>query len=126
MVSFRQLLEININGGMYIHRSQMPQIDNHESFIQFLTQKGYEVSLVDDVELSSIKPTQHDIDLEKVAQNDSEKPIFISSDNFILDGHHRYFHKKNFTDKYSIQAYQANTTINKLLKLAYDYLNDGI
>lgn len=112
--------------GFNITRSQMPQIKN-EDFKKWLESKGHEVSLVDDVDINFVKPLQQDYDIAKVkSMSLNLEPVFIASDGYILDGHHRYFKKKLFSNRRTISCYQTpNLTINKLLSLAYEYLGNS-
>lgn len=126
MKSLKQfLIESNtiINGGFNIARSQMPQIDDQESFLHYLDNEKItwckEVVSNDD-----IKPTQINIDLDKVNMMQvSEKPIILSSDNFILDGHHRFYRNVMGLVPFT-HCIVVNMSINKLLALAQDFLSN--
>lgn len=104
-------------------REQMPQI-NLDQFKQVLKKHNVKFeSFVEDV--SIFKPTQYDYDLYKaknITMGWRKNPatikdtfIFVSSDGFVLDGHHRYYAALNSNTP--IKVYQAHLTINKLLKL---------
>lgn len=112
--------------GFNIARIQMPQINNVEDFIEYVSEQGFE-TLRFDAYVPIIKCTQQDFDQSKVNNIITfDKPIIISNDYFVLDGHHRFISAKQKGMRY-INAYFIDLGINKLLKLANDYLgvNDG-
>lgn len=107
-------------------REQMPQI-NLNQFKRVL--KKHSVKFESFIEEVSIfKPTQYDYDLYKaknISMSWRKDPtlvkkafIFVSSDGFVLDGHHRYYAAINSNTP--IKVYQADLPINKLLKLFMD------
>lgn len=114
--------------GFNIARTQMPQIDDHHDFVDYLERCGCEVLRIESM-VAMIQCTQQDFDQSKVDNIKNStvgKPIIISDDYFILDGHHRFIAAKQSGEKL-IDSYYVNTSINKLLKYANDYLgvNDG-
>lgn len=83
------------------------EIDAADEFVEFLRKRGYIVELDEQgkpkatrVPTSQLRPTQGEMKGEQVAgmldsylkgtYDPSKKPIFITSDNFVIDGHHRY------------------------------------
>lgn len=75
-------------------RKNMPQIDNMEKFIDDIKANGYKISS-EKVEPKSLKPTQNEFNKEKVkgmiqSGKYKGKSIVVTSDNYILDGHHRW------------------------------------
>jgi len=110
-------------------RSQMPQIKNTDHFINYIEQLGINTTnFISSV--TAINPTQFEYDKWKVnnikmdwrKDPDSiqtSKPILISDDNFVLDGHHRYFAALQSNNE--IPIIQIDLPINKLLKLTLDY-----
>jgi hypothetical protein len=111
-----------------IPRANMPQIENVKKFCSFLEQKGVscekQVGLVD-----HYKPSQSEgFDEMKIKliclgmrRNPEKrmKPIIVSSDGYVIDGHHRYIAATRTQQK--IPYILVDTTANKLLKLAYEY-----
>ena len=102
------LTDLQVNGmtifggeGLGIARADMPQIDDaHRSdFIQSLKSDGTTVKEGSASPLS-LHPSQKEISATKVGQmldrfDSSSKrapfdPIFVSKDNYVLDGHHRW------------------------------------
>ncbi len=75
-------------------------------------------------------PTQFEYDEDKVRRIitdweydqdtiEQTKPIIVSEDNFVLDGHHRYFAAKQ--SRTAVPVVKVYLPINKLLKLAFEY-----
>jgi hypothetical protein len=111
-----------VNGGFNIARSQMPQMNDIQKFLRYLNSIGVFYAGEYSVPISSIKPTQIEFDQEKVDGMElSYKPIIISSDWFILDGHHR-FYKHSDAQKSHMNVIQVDATINQLLSIAQDFL----
>jgi DNA-binding LacI/PurR family transcriptional regulator len=92
--------EIEIpNIGMTFSREIMPQIkrDQMNGFLKFLDNKGisYSKSLLD---TGKLKSTQSDFDKDKIITMMMErttKPIIVSNDDYVLDGHHRWLADHN-------------------------------
>ena len=75
-------------------RKNMPQIDNMDDFVKDLKDEGYKISS-EKIEAKKLKPTQTEFNMDKVKGMISSgkyknKPIVVTSDNYILDGHHRW------------------------------------
>ena len=75
-------------------RKNMPQIDNMDDFVKDLKDEGYKISS-EKIEAKKLKPTQTEFNMDKVkgmisSGNYKNKPIVVTSDNYILDGHHRW------------------------------------
>lgn len=71
------------------------EVDGAEAFKTYL--KGTGIKFEDDrVPAASLKATQNELVGSKVAKiinasyDPGEKPIFVSSDNYVVDGHHRW------------------------------------
>lgn len=110
-------------------RSQMPQIKNIDHFTNYLNQLGINFDKTSGT-VTSFKPTQFEYDKWKVnnikmdwrKEPDSilnSKPILVSNDDFILDGHHRYF--AALQSSKTIPIIQIDLPINKLFKLTLEY-----
>lgn len=130
MQRFKQFLQENDTlrfSAFLISRTSMPQINNVNDFVNFLDHQGVDATH-NNTTVDHLNPTQTDFDQQKVDRIVSDwadggasdvKPIIISDDGFVADGHHRYY-----------AALQSNTPINvivvmlpinKLLKAMYDY-----
>ena len=116
---------VQVRSAFNISRNDMPQIDNVNDFIDFLESKDVKVTF-ESVYIDEIKPTQMHFDIDKVANmTPSSKPIILSQQFFILDGHHRYYRKLMHSEGHDkMNAYIAHIGINTLLKLAYEYLDN--
>lgn len=106
-------------------RTQMPQINNMDHFINFIERLKISYSKTHGY-VDHLKPTQYGYDEVKVAKlaselTNSSKPIVVSSDGFILDGHHRYFAAIS-DDGMKLNQIIVELPLNKLLKLAMDYI----
>jgi hypothetical protein len=109
-----------------IRRKDMPQIksDYIEDFLKYMKSEGVLVRRIM-IPVDRIKATQKEINTQKIlklmhdeAENHLNKPIIISKDNYLLDGHHRWLALWNKFDDYKLVAHQANVYIRDLLELA--------
>lgn len=103
----------------------MPQIKNIPHFINYVNHLGIgtEEKIISDID--SYSPTQFDFDQDKVdriIEDDKKrsKPILVSSDGYILDGHHRY--QAASQSGLAATVIEIDLNINKALKLAIDYV----
>lgn len=102
----------------------MPQIAAAQvpAFVAWLKKKGVRVQK-GRMAVGKIMPTQKDLDMEKVEKlkgepEQLEKPVIVSGDNRLLDGHHR-FAAVYLTDKsIKIPVIKVCIPILRLLKLA--------
>ena len=89
-----------LSGGFGIPRNVMPKIRKGfmPDFLEYINEQGLGHKL-DRVEVNKLMPLQHAVDrfyVDKIKRNftgrqlASHHPILISSDNNILDGHHRW------------------------------------
>jgi hypothetical protein len=77
-----------------IARGHMPQIEykNQADFVGFLKNKGYKVEKKR-INPKKLRASQKNFNQEKIVGlmgKDLDKPIFVSKDNYVLDGHHRW------------------------------------
>lgn len=126
---FRVLTEqvnfINDYHTLGVPRSQMPQIKSFRvpDFERHLESLGYKVERMK-VEADKLKLTQADINMNKVvgmAQNIDRierKFVIMSSDGYILDGHHRVFALRVARPKEKVDVHRVNVKIRELLDLA--------
>lgn len=115
-----------------IPRSEMPQIDDPEDFLKYLDSCGVVYGRVP-VTVQNLKMTQKDFDLEKVVEIiksmtfdfykwENVKPMIISSDRYVLDGHHRALAMLNmFASRDTTPTYTVDLPMPKLLRYAQDY-----
>lgn len=123
MLSFNQYVtEQSVIGGFNIPRASMPQIADQTAFAAYLEFIGISVKK-GPIALTSVKPTQTEFDQAKVdGMTGPYGSIIVSTDGYILDGHHRYF--AALRDQLEIDCYACDAPINQLLAHANDYLSD--
>ena len=117
-----------IPNSLNIPRSKMPQIKSTDvrDFIKFLKNKGIAVSSKPFL-VNSIKMTQRDINKDKVKslmQSDKSslaKPVIISSDRYILDGHHRVLALYNIDKNFKLNTIYVDIPIEQLLTISHEY-----
>jgi len=105
----------------------MPQIEDVSKFTRHLSKAG--ISWVRmKADPAHMKPIQTDYDQNKVdaiiksINTNDTKPVIISSDMFVIDGHHRYMaHKQTST---MLPSVQVSIPVNQLLRVIADYLED--
>ena len=133
--SFKQFIEEKSNqikipkGSLGIARDQMPQIESKSvpAFIKFLKSQGVNTNKMP-MSISTLKLTQSEINKDKVrkmidsAPEDAlSKPIIISKDNFILDGHHRFVALLNINPNKKLMSYHVDVNMDILLGLAKNF-----
>lgn len=85
--------EGKFSGSLEIPRAEMPQIsgDDFTEFKDFAKEKGVEIK-PEQVQAKTLKPTQRSYNPEHSAslpEDALDKPLTVSSDNRVLDGHNR-------------------------------------
>lgn len=109
-------------GNLGVSRQSMPQLDEPEKFKKALD--NIDVSYRSTtVPISSLRLTQGEVNktkiwkLMKLLRNKKAfPPIFVSSDNFVLDGSHRYVAKLNKNPKGKMEVVQIDMDIRNLLQ----------
>jgi len=119
----------HLSDTLNIPRREMPQIKKKyiPDFLEVLKDRGVGVSHRN-ISISSLKPTQNEIDLDKVKEkvekftNGKEpKPFVVSYDNFILDGHHQLFALRVLDKNTKVSCYVVDLKMKDLLKYAYKF-----
>lgn len=113
-----------------IDRANMPQIasDKVPEFIRFLkTEYGIPTKRIE-YPIRDLKLTQKDINHEKILgmyrsapEAALKKPVIVSKDGYVLDGHHRLVALVNRDMNAKIDSYLVNTDINNLLAHAREF-----
>jgi len=107
-----------------ISRIVMPQFTNIS--LEVFKKKHKHINM--QINSSLLKPVQKELHVNiiksmtnKYSSNEicNEMPIVISSDNYIIDGHHRWFYC-NLINR-TINAYKFNYSVYKLLYLSHLY-----
>jgi hypothetical protein len=112
-------------GSLGISRKDMPQIKSTDvpEFIKYLATKDIKTDSTT-VKAASLKPTQKEIqkervaDLATIAKDNLSKPLIISKDGYVLDGHHRWLALINKDKAAKIKVVKVNVTMKELLELA--------
>lgn len=87
------------HGNLGISRSDMPQIKSEKipQFLDDLEDEGITVHRNQHIAVNKLKPTQKEMDTVKIQEMMNlplgkleGKPILVSKDDFIVDGHHRW------------------------------------
>ncbi|ASU00224.1 hypothetical protein [Aeromonas phage AS-zj] len=111
-----------------IDRQNMPQIaaENVPGFLDWCTTNG--VGFIKErVKVKTLLPTQSEYNEEKVEKMRSapysvlSKPIVVSDDNYILDGHHRYSALLANDGDNLIEIYRVRCDIVDLLIAAHKF-----
>lgn len=105
-----------------IERHNMPQIDeeNLDDFLIHYADKAKVTKLK--MSLDLIKPTQNAINEDKILQmiasscDWKNRKYIVSSDNYLLDGHHCYALGLEFEPDYEVTVYRVNLKMKELLK----------
>jgi hypothetical protein len=116
-------------GSLNIPRAKMPQIrsDLVPEFVDELAASGVRVDRMKRVGVSRLKPTQKEINNDKVRKMLTApptvlaKPVIVSKDFYILDGHHRWLALLNSKPDFKIQTYFVHLPIRQLLKRANSF-----
>lgn len=110
-----------------IKRDRMPQVrsKDYDELIVHLKKNGVSVQKKS-VKATKLKATQSDFNVDKIIDKISNiktlgkaKPLIVSSDNYIIDGHHRWLAAKNVGG--SIDVMQSNVKVKELLKHVYSF-----
>jgi ParB-like chromosome segregation protein Spo0J len=126
------------DGNLGIPRVKMPQIPEKkvEHFVSFLKEEGFRAQKKK-VPVDSLRATQKEINADKAeaisgkivdGTFEMDPPVVVSSDNHILDGHHRWagglLAKVREGLDVMMSVIKVNLPIKKLLELAHDF--DGV
>jgi hypothetical protein len=93
---------IELDQGLKLARHALPQIKSEDvpEFLEWLETQGIATEPDPDFDPKKLTPIQKEINLDKVAGMvsskgldalASEKPVMISGDDYIIDGHHRWY-----------------------------------
>jgi hypothetical protein len=111
-----------------VPREKMPQIAsiNMMEFVDWMEEQGYFVRLID-IPAANLKSAQSGTDIGKVAMLSNgnkaalNKPLLISKDNYIIDGHHRWLAILNRDPQTIVEAYRVNLTFESLLTMTQTF-----
>ncbi len=81
-----------------IERRQMPQINSVDDLQAWLSQTGIHAT-EEQCHPVSLKPSQNDFDVDKISDlmktGKFDKPVIVSSDDHVIDGHHNWIAQTN-------------------------------
>jgi len=113
---------------MGIDRKDMPQVSSKDMthFFNHLKTKGVTV-VKKKMDPSDLKASQGQFHKEKIQKmiddiqngKDVDKPIVVSKDNYVVDGHHRWLAHSNLGK--DVNAYHVNTNAKDLIGMMHDY-----
>lgn len=112
---------------MGIKRADMPQISrkDYPEFIDYLKDHGATFSK-ETVNATTLKAIQGEFSdkgvekqLQKYIDGSAKKPVIASSDNYIIDGHHRWLVAMNIGD--AVDIFRVDKPGKELLQLVKDF-----
>lgn len=112
------------SGTLGVPRAEMPQIkaEHRGAMTQFMSARGVKHK-AESVRADSIKPTQAEFSPAKVKKalgfEGGERSILVSSDGYILDGHHQWLARLEQGKQVDVIRFDA--PIADLFKLAHDF-----
>ena len=110
-----------------ISRDKMPQVKSadYDELMTYLQKSGIKMQKKT-VKANTLRATQRDFNTDKIVNAvgkiktlGTAKPIIVSSDNYVIDGHHRWLAAKNVGT--SINIVQANVNVKELMKSLYAF-----
>lgn len=112
-------------GNLGISRQSMPQIDDNRQdvFIQALGARHINVT-DEEVPTSTLHLTQSEVNKDKIwklmgilRKKKGMRAIFVTQDNFVLDGSHRFVAKLNHGKNTRIKIKRIDMPVRQLLEL---------
>jgi len=124
---------INLEDGLGISRNELPQIKSADvsEFIEWLDGQGMD-SFSTSFPVGGLKPVQKEINLEKVFSMAEKhqageidlskgKPLMTSSDEYIIDGHHRWYALRELDPKNEIDIIMIDASARKLIEFMKEF-----
>jgi len=114
----------NPKNSLGVPRIEMPQIRQEatDEFLEYLESDGV-IIIKEKADASCLKPTQKEINIKKVDNMPTSvvdiEPILVSDDNYILDGHHRWY--KAVLNDMEMTILKVNIPIKELLQKSYTF-----
>jgi len=117
--------------GLDVSREDMPQVEakDYDAYIRYL--KNRKITLTQgEMNPDDLKPIQKDFHkggveraldrmITAIKNGEKFKPIIVSKDNYVIDGHHRWIAHKNA--RMMIPVMKSNVNMNKLLNATHDF-----
>ena len=124
---------VDLEDGLGISRNELPQIKSTDvpEFIEWLETQNIE-SFDASFPVGALKPVQREINLEKVFSMAEKhkageidlskgKPLMTSSDEHIIDGHHRWYALRELDPKNEIDIIMIDSSARKLIELMKEF-----
>lgn len=111
-------------GTLNIPRAEMPQIksEHRGAMVNFLSARGIEHE-ADEVDPGTLRPTQAEYSEAKMekaqAFTGTERSILVSSDGYVVDGHHQWLARG--VDSKPVKVIRLKAPIAKLLTVVRDF-----
>ena len=108
-----------------IKRADMPQVksSDYKEFMEYLENNGARFTTEKDIPAQDLKPVQSEFSdagiAKQRAKGGARKPIIASSDNYIIDGHHRWLVALNYDE--TVDIIRINMPVRELLKLTLEF-----
>ena len=112
------------SGTLGVPRAEMPQIkaEHRGALTRYANARGV-THQAETVPAASLKPTQAEFSAAKVKKaidfKSGDRSILVSSDGYILDGHHQWLAKANQGEP--INVIRFNAPISDLVKMAREF-----
>ena len=113
--------------GLTFARKNMPQIADPKHFLKYLKDHHQVSHIKKKVDPNKLRSSQMDYDPDKVMgmrEKKSTKPILVSNDGHVLDGHHRWL--ADHQEGRDCDAYVCDLPILDLLYAANHYKNNQL
>jgi hypothetical protein len=109
-----------MEGNFGIKRGDMPQFERgtEGAFLKRMEGRGHTVDYDKTLKVADIKATQQTLHMPVVrsmSKENQQSPIIVSSDGYVLDGHHRWAAVKLRDPDGDITAHRVNLPIQSLL-----------
>lgn len=113
-----------------VKRADMPQVhrDHYPELMKYLKDHGARITQKE-VPATTLKATQGEFSDEGVrkmmrtggrtSDSKDKKPLLVSSDNYIIDGHHRWLASYNIDE--TVPIFQFSIPVKRLLELVRDF-----
>ena len=124
---------INLDYGLQLARQELPQIKSTDvsDFIDWLSMKNVD-SFKTSIEVDQLSPIQREINLDKVSSMISKhesgdidlskgKPVMVSADEHLMDGHHRWYALKEMDPDNKIDIILIDLPIKDLIQLTKEF-----
>lgn len=123
---------LSLDSDISIPRDEMPQIKSTDmkDFVEWLEREKNIKSKLIKVIVDDLKPSQKQINLDKVKgmmkaksieQLSSSKPVLVTKDYYLVDGHHRWFSLVADDEKNTILSYLVDLNFEDFINTAKEY-----